>query len=435
LGVAHLSAVDAEPDAQAWVNPDGQVAGTINGMPFLWTPSAPNGATGVMLNLGPQIAAQIATLPGQKQSAGAPSLSRVIIAGLNSYGQVAGETAQVKKEFSEHGAYLIITEDCRASFLWTPSAANGAQGRVTVFSGTCSVAGLNDWGQVALNTGRVVAQVWTPTTAHSATGAFTTLPDVDGGNMQLDGINADGQIIGDSTPSNAIDTTPGFLWTPTTPHGSQGTVTLLRPSGVNSLWALNDDGQVLGQTMTGPDMGYNAWLWTPQTPNATQGTFTTLDALPLDQEGDFGQLSSSGAVIGTSDGSCIFILCLRGDSAVMWRPTTPNSAVGRLEVIGGPTEGRFISPEAINGRSEVLENSCTVLPESAVGCITPQQRLFVWDPVHGLHEVQDLLDTQAGRQFTLKWYGLALNDAGEIATCGQDSAGHNHLLLLTPYAA
>jgi probable HAF family extracellular repeat protein len=113
------------------------------------------------------------------------------------------------------------------------------------------------------------------------------------------GINSYGQVVGES------DSAP-FLWTPTTPHGTTGTMidlgSLDFPNG--AALAINSVGQVVGASFSssGPE---HAFLWTPTTPNGTTGTMLDLNTLIGSSNvtlnaasgiNDQGQIAVSGSV-------------------------------------------------------------------------------------------------------------------------------------------
>lgn len=76
-------------------------------------------------------------------------------------------------------------------------------------------------------------------------------------------MNDGGQVAGSSTVSGD-QFTHAFLWTPTTPNGTSGTMTDLGTLGGNNSYAvaMNKSGQVVGVADTGSGYDRHAFLWT-----------------------------------------------------------------------------------------------------------------------------------------------------------------------------
>jgi probable HAF family extracellular repeat protein len=68
-------------------------------------------------------------------------------------------------------------------------------------------------------------------------------------------------------------------------------------------WTLNDRGQVTGHADSSPDSGtrgFHAFLWTPSTPNGTTGSMVDLGTLPGELNSTGGGINNAGFVVGTS---------------------------------------------------------------------------------------------------------------------------------------
>jgi probable HAF family extracellular repeat protein len=242
------------------INSQGQVAGmgwpaaagTTQG--FVWTPSTPNGTTGSMFDLG--------ALPGGSGVSEAK--------GINASGQVTG--------FSN-----VVTNVSDHAFLWSPSTPNGAMGTMVDLGDLpdgddfSQASAINDHGQV-IGFGHAATGtrgfLWTPTVPNGSTGSMIDLGDLPGGNDNsfASAINSTGQIVGSSGLENVAH---AFLWSPTSPNGTVGSMVDLHGSGdegmASSAWGINSHGQIVGQDVSG------AFLWTPEAPNATTGAFTNLN--------------------------------------------------------------------------------------------------------------------------------------------------------------
>ena len=200
--------IDLGAQQAAGINDRGQVVGTGANGPFLWSPDAPNGTTGTM--------AAFLGSPG--------STSSTAIA-INSFGQILGTQG--------NGYYL-----------WTPATANGIWGTSTFLpygtwaSGT---AGINDFGQVV-----VQSTLFTPFAANGTAGTFTQVS----GLGEAIAINDGGTILSATCASYGFCTSAiGYLWTPSTPNGSVGTLREIPlPAGFLLMQptAMNAKGDVVG---------------------------------------------------------------------------------------------------------------------------------------------------------------------------------------------
>jgi probable HAF family extracellular repeat protein len=286
-------------DAQG-INSYGQVVGENASAAFLWTPTSPNGTTGSMVNLG--------TLPGWSSS---------IAYATNTPGQVVGESFRIGpnpipplNNVIEHRA-----------FLWTPAAPNSTTGSMVDLGDLPGGAdysrayGINSMGQVVGESdddapGAFVAFLWTPGKPNGTSGSMISLgdlsPSIDFSRAR--GINSMGQVVGAAAVGTAPVALHAFLWTPTAPNGTTGTMVDLGelPGGTNESLAsaINSQGQVVGTSNAAT--GHHAFLWTPTTPNAATGVMFDLNDLldPTSGAGwtltfarginDFGQIAGEG---------------------------------------------------------------------------------------------------------------------------------------------
>ncbi len=410
LGVAprHLTGGDLiAPDAFIrGINWYGQIVGDLDQKTLFWTPTAPQGTIGTLIDL-----------------AGVLKTPCFHIDAINTYGQVAG-VARPSKANSSSG--------CSGEehvFLWTPSASNGTVGTVAYIDQGVGVIGpgvgvwaLNDWGQLLLDA-QHSSVLWTPGTEHGAVGVTTPISPVGGDDSaEALGLNAYGQVIAQSYHGDRYS--HAFLWTPSVPHGTSGTVTILRSDGGEAT-TINDYGQVLGATITGT----NDYLWTPKQANTTSGTTITLGALPGDASADFHGLSETGGAFGTSFRFGILGFG-SGTHAVVWLPNGPNQTGGGLVRLGAVASDADSWGSDMNAAGQVVGSSCTLSHgRNPVTCST-QAHAFVWDSKHGLHNLQALLDD--GAMFHLE-NALKISNQGQIVAIGDDADQQPHLLLLTPH--
>src|SRR4051812_30425057 len=241
--------------------------------------------------------------------------------GLNASGQVSG------------ASYMLGDADYH-TFLWKPTTANGASGTKTdlgTLGGSQSFGNaLNATGQVtgeSATTGNAAdhAFLWKPATPGGATGTMYNLGTLGGTNSHGYSLNATGQVTGDSDLTGDA-TSHAFLWKPATPNGTSGTMNDLGSlGGTESIGsAINATGQVSGSSLTTGNATYHAFVWKPSTPNGTTGTVH--DLLTLGGSESFGgAINASGQVAGFSNTS--------GNAAYhayLWTPTTSNGTSGTM---------------------------------------------------------------------------------------------------------
>jgi probable HAF family extracellular repeat protein len=334
--------------------------------------------------------------------------------GLNASGQVAG-------------ASYTTDDDAYHTFLWKPTTPNGASGTKTdllTLGGTYSFGnGLNASGQVAgesNTTGDAAthAFLWKPTTPGGASGTMHDLLTLGGTNSYGYAINAAGQVTGASDRTGNTRT-HAFLWKPTTPNGTSGTMHNLGSLGGTESdgGAINASGQVSGSSLTTADAAYHAFLWKPTTPNGTSGTMH--DLLTLGGTDSFGgSINANGQVAGFSNTT--------GDAAYhayLWTPTVPNGISGTMQdltTLGG-----------LNSYSYNIGAGGQVVGASEVEITSDDTHAFLYTSGSGMVDLNTLIDPLSGWELL---DASAINDAGQIT--GQGLIGDEyHAYLLTPVLA
>jgi probable HAF family extracellular repeat protein len=280
------------------INAYGQVVGqsdALSNSAFLWQPTTANGTTGSLIDLGPS--------------------SPISATGINDFGQIVACTRCVPTQLGPW-----------SSSLWTPASPNSPSGTWTTLSAPSlngilfAALGINSSGQVVgtdpVATGSQIA-LWSPTAPNSSSGMAVNLGDLPGvpENGTGWGINAYGQLLGNGNIVGS--STRAFLWSPTTPNGTSGSMVEL--VNVDSFGgAINDAGQV-ALTKNGVA---NLFLWNPTVPNGPTGTVSDLGKLPGATQTGPRSMNASGSIVGVSIGA--------ENRAFLWEPGVPNGNSGTL---------------------------------------------------------------------------------------------------------
>ena len=183
-------------------------------------------------------------------------------------------------------------------------------------------------------------------------------------------INGAGQVVGVSTINDRYQTQHAFLWTPTTPDGTKGTMKdlgALDPSpGYSSFaTAVNALGEVAGFSNVNNGVG------TPDAFLYTGGTMYDLGTLGgVYTESVATSINSSGDVLGYSQDSLGLTR-----HAVLWIPTSPNAASGQMTDLNSliPTGSGWV----LNYTGAMNDAGLIV----GTGTINGQEHAFLLTPV------------------------------------------------------
>lgn len=362
--------------------------------------------------VGPYVVTDIGVLSGYGQESQAFS--------INSMGQVVGR--------SESSAGTVH----RGAFLWTPTHPNDSDGsKVNLgrFSAginfDVTVAhGVNDRGQAAGSSNTAAgtrAFIWTPTSPNGTAGTMTSLVSAfDLRTAVANGINSHGQAVGyvDGYSSGFY----AFLWTPETPNGKTGSAINLGNlpwSDYSVATAINSVGQVTGiaQSYTEGVPGH-PFLWTPNFQNGTEGSMVDLGELSDDLDHAWANgINSFGQVTGSAYSRTIY----QRSRAFLWTPSAANETDGSMVDLGFLPGG-----DAASSAFGVNSNGA-VVGDSTVGLFPGQQsqihHAFVWLP-NGtnqqegtMFDLNTLLDPATGAGWIIQ-SARAINDRGQIVGIG-----------------
>jgi probable HAF family extracellular repeat protein len=297
-------------------------------------------------------------------------------------------------------------------------------------------------------------------------------------------INASGQVAGNSVTTGDA-ATHAFVWTPTTPNGSSGTMRDLGTLGGTSSqgWGINSRGQVAGYSQRPGSAVQHAFLY--------DGTMH--DLRPLDASTSYGwDINDSGQVVGYSDSGGAFLYSggamhdlgaqfgvwshgvgINGSGQVsgvyqstwasdshafLWTPTVPNGVSGSMHDLGtlagasssygydvndsghvvgwsmveaGYSYHAFLYDGAMHdlGWLESGAGSTTAVDINNEGQIVGNSnwRAFLYSG-NRMVDLNTLIDPLSAWELGLAW---AINDAGQITGWGFRN-GQQHAFLLTP---
>src|SRR2546421_6024179 len=348
--------------------------------------------------------------------------NEVIAYGINQLGQVVGYSGA---NFTANGYH---------AFLWTPNVPNGTTGHMIDLGdlpggdGFSAANAVNSFGQVTgisdISNDPFIgphAILWTPTSPNGSNGSLMDLGAFSGAVDRSYGqsINSYGQVTGQSwLGTNAR----GFVWTPTTPNGTYGSMVeigaLHDGDGQSNPAGINEAGQITGSSNNTAGATH-AFLWNPAVPNGSTGTMVDLGDLPGGYDLSQGNaINNRGQVTGIS-------YTATGSRAFLWTPNSPNdssSAMIALGVLPWATDSEGL---AINSRGDVVGEAQTIDRFGA----------FLWTPEEGMLDLQTLIDL--GRDGWKLTRAHGINDAGQIVGFGYYDPtgvyiGNRRAFLLTP---
>jgi probable HAF family extracellular repeat protein len=286
--------------------------------------------------------------------------------GINNAGQVVGESGD---------------PNFLQGFLWengtmTPLGFLSVSGNQTV------AEDINDAGQVVGSSGGpgvpTLAFIWDRINGMRSLGGGIAL-----------GINGSGQVVG----FFGVGSNPrAFLWDSV--HGMQDIGYLPGGNGSSTAFAINDQGQVVGESYVLGVSGLDAFLWESAT------GMTDLGTLPDGHGTRAVGINNKGQVVGyTAVGPSAEA------HAVLWDN-------------GIPTDIGLGSALGINDAGQVVGGGSSA--SFAHG--------FIWDRVNEMRNLDDLIDPSSGWSTDS---AVAINGKGEIAAIGSKGTVL-HALLLTP---
>ncbi|MFO0875157.1 MAG: hypothetical protein U0575_14455 [Phycisphaerales bacterium] len=226
-------------------------------------------------------------------------------------------------------------------------------------------------------------------------------------------LNGSGQVVGSSVGPG--QTGRSFLWSPTSPNGTVGSMVDLGTLGGDSsvAYGINDAGQVCGYADDARG-GRFAYVWSPSRPNGSTGAMTSLGlSLPANIGARTG-INSMGQVAGGAEGDY-------PPQPFLWTPTTPNGGMGDAVFVGA-TYGYG------NGINDTGQFTGFLGSEA-----------FRWTPTrpNGATGTLEFISSDAGRDFSTSRSGIGINADGVVVGSYQPAAlgGQSHAFIWTSDAA
>ncbi len=261
--------------------------------------------------------------------------------------------------------------------------------------------------------------LWKPSAPNGTRGSLTDLGNFGGWDSSASGINGTGQVVGISyLITNGYH---AFLWAPSTPNGTGGSMLDLGTlGGTNSMaHGINRGGQVVGRSDTGSG-SQRAFLWTPRTPNGTTGTMIDLNtqagpnSLVLEEATG---INDSGQVAGSGEGES---------------PTAASAALlysGGKVIDLGSLGGTGIQDDS---QAAGINNWGQVIGDSYTG---PATHAFLWSPSTANGTTGSMIDlgSLVGTSGSSQAYGI--NTAGQVVGASDAGTGNQHAFLWTPTTA
>jgi probable HAF family extracellular repeat protein len=293
--------------------------------------------------------------------------------------------------------------DKSRAFLWNPGVPNSASGSMVEIEdlpgerNNTSARGINAIGQVVgYSIGR--AFLWTPTVPNGTTGTAIDLEGLPGGNDAsfAFGVNASGQVVGFSN-TDAGD--HAFLWTPNSANGTTGAMidlgNLPGASGLSQAAAINDAGAVVGNSVTAS--GPHAFLWRPTAPNGTSGTMIDLGDLEGGNDESFAfALDAREEVVGYSNSAA-------SNHPFVW--TQQNGMVDLNTVLDeSGAAWELLFAQGINDAGQIVGSG--IFDPDGPGEIAPATHAYRLEPIAELVVGRLYISRDAEGAFTLRFVAL-----------------------------
>ncbi len=335
------------------INDAGQISGEIDGWSAMWQPDGAGGYTAGWLNFY-----------GNPTGTGRA---------INNAGQITG--------FAPAGSGVYH------AFLWNPSTPNGNSGTYLdlsnlVIGGTGGVTpgegqAINAYGQIAGNTSPApgtLPYVWTPTAANGTSGTLSLLPlPISAVGGVAEGLDGHGHTVGaEVLPSTDTDACgvhgAALLWTPSSSNGTAFSVQNLNdliPSGtgwdLTDAKAINAKGQIVGTGCYGGQQ-----LPFLLTPTVAPNTPPSVEANQASVVVNEGQTATNSGTVADNDGDTVALsasvgaITNNGDGTWSWSFATND----------GPAQSQTVTITADDGQGGTTQTNFALTVDNVAPTVT-----------------------------------------------------------------
>lgn len=266
---------------------------------------------------------------------------------------------------------------------------------------------INSMGQIA-DGGAYRQSLWTPATPNGSSGSVTLIP---GGELLLTenprtaDIGDDGTLLINTWDFSGGGGFKSYLWKPSTPNGSVGVMSAFGGGGGTDVTVscINSLGNITGTDANG------AFVFIPTTANGVDGAQHTLSNDAMGMASYSKEINDKGQIVGS-------IVVGTRQHAMLWNPAQINGPSGVMQDLG-------LLPGRLQSYALDINNSGTVIgfaDDNSTTHISSENTRnglsFLWTLSGGMQSLADLVDASGNDWKSLGVHGI--NDLGQIVGQG-----------------